>query len=259
MEVVWEPKYHFLIHQMDGFLLTFGELTCWVYRGLVAECALLVHSLSFDHLIVLAEQVLDFRHWMARVVLDIVFGILISWVEISNDVFPVQECLSPDDLLMLSEQADELPNRMPFLELLLLLFEIEAPLVVYWAFVEVEEVLAEITFEDALEGLEALLKLTHRLSRYRLHRATMASLAEGGELILLGVIALELLLDDSLFSVGFDSLHVSHVKEWWNGLTFFECLRVHIICHFDLQLALSFNFELRLVLESDKVSLNGIK
>ena len=43
----------------------------------------------------------------------------------------MQECLSPDDLLMLSEQADELPNRMPFLELLLLLFEIETPLVVY--------------------------------------------------------------------------------------------------------------------------------
>ena len=41
----------------------------------------------------------------------------------------------------------------------------------------------------------------------------MASLAEGGELILLGVIALELLLDDSFLSIGFDSLHVSHVKE----------------------------------------------
>ena len=161
---------------------------------------------------------------------------------------------------MLSEQADELPDCMSFLELLLLLFEIKAPLVVYWAFVEVEEVLAEVTFEDALEGLEALFKLTHRLSWYRLHRATMASLAEGSELTMrLVAIALELLLDDSLLSIGFDSLHVSHVKEWRNGLTFFECLRVHIICHFDLQLSLPFNFELRLVLESDKVSFNGIK
>ena len=102
---------------------------------------------------------------------------------------------------------------MSFLELILLLFEIEAPLVVYRAFVQVEEVLAEVSFEDALEGLEALLNLTRRLRLY-LHRATMdASLAKGSELALLVVIGLELLLNDALLSVSLDSLHVSHVQQ----------------------------------------------
>ena len=114
---------------------------------------------------------------------------------------------------MLSEEADELSNRVSFFELILLLFEIEAPLVVYRAFVQVEEVLAEVSFEDALEGLEALLKLTRRLSLY-LHRVTLhASLAKGSELALLVVIGLELLLNDALLSVGLDSLHVGHVQQ----------------------------------------------
>ena len=102
---------------------------------------------------------------------------------------------------------------MSFLELILLLFEIEAPLVVYRAFVQVEEVLAEVSFEDALEDLKALLKLTRWLSLY-LHRATLdASLAKGSELTLLAVIGLELLLNDALLSVGLDSLHVGHVQQ----------------------------------------------
>ena len=114
---------------------------------------------------------------------------------------------------MLSEQADKLPNSMSFFELLLLLFEIEAPLVVYRAFVEVEKVLAEVSFEDALEGVEALFKSTCRLSLCLLYRATLdATLAEGCELIMLLVASgLELLLDDSLLSVGFDPLHIGHI------------------------------------------------
>ena len=103
MEVVWEPKYDFLIHQMDSLLLVFCELSGWFYRGLVAQHALLVHPLCFYNFIVLTKQILDFAHLVARLVLDEIFCILISWVELSNDVFPVQERFGPDNLLMLSE------------------------------------------------------------------------------------------------------------------------------------------------------------
>ena len=43
----------------------------------------------------------------------------------------MQKRFGPDYFLMLSEKADELSNRVSFLELLLLLFKIEAPLIVY--------------------------------------------------------------------------------------------------------------------------------
>ena len=150
---------------------------------------------------------------------------------------------------------------MSFLELLLLLSEIKAPLVVYRAFVEVEKVLAEVSFEDPLKGLKSLFKLTCRLSLNLLHRATVnTTLTKWSELIVLLVgIRLELFLDNPLFAVGFDSLHVGHIQKWRNGLAFFECLRVHIICHLNLQLSLPFNFELCLVLKSNKVTFNGIK
>ena len=102
--------------------------------------------------------------------------------------------------------------------------------------------------------------MTSRLSLYLLHWATMdGALAEGSLLILLVAIGLELLLYNPLFSVSLDSLHIGHVQEGRYGLTFFECLRVHIICHLNLQLSLPFNFELCLVLEGDKVSLDSIK
>ena len=200
---------------MDSFLLAFGEFASRVHRGLLEKFVFLDHLLHLD---VIVEQVLHLRHLVAGLILDIIVGVLVPRVESPHDVFPVEEHLRPNHFLMLSEQADELPNCVPLLELLLLLFEVEAPLVVYRALVEVEEVLAEVAFEDALEPEETLLKSTHRLCLYLLHGATTtASLAEGillvVLLVLLMAIGLELLLDNSLLSIGFDPLHVGHVQQ----------------------------------------------